>query len=86
MKAPSGLCDLMGLQESTMTTQEPSYLAYLLRVWQVESDGKLTWRASLESVHTGERRGFASLEILFEFLKGQTQGNVTQSQVPEIKI
>ncbi|MBI5031386.1 MAG: hypothetical protein HZB51_12725 [Chloroflexi bacterium] len=47
------------------------YASYLLRVWQVESDGKRIWRASLENVHTGERRGFASLELAFTFLREQ---------------
>ncbi len=54
-----------------MTTERPRYLAYMLRLWQAGSDEELTWRASLESPHTGERRGFASLEALFEFLEEQ---------------
>jgi hypothetical protein len=45
----------------------------MLRLWQVSHEGELTWRASLESPHTGERRGFASLEALFAFLKEQTK-------------
>ncbi len=50
------------------------YASYLLRVWQVESDGKRTWRASLENVHTGERHGFASIEMMFTFLQEQMHG------------
>jgi hypothetical protein len=51
------------------------YLSYLLRLWQ-ESDGSLyedapLWRASLESPRTGEVVGFASLDDLFDFLRGQ---------------
>lgn len=68
-----------------MTTQEPRYLAYMLRLWQVRDKEKIIWRASLEDARTGERRGFASLESLFEFLKEQSQGNIIQSQVSEIK-
>ena len=48
------------------------YLSYLLRLWR-ESEGEVpVWRASLRSSHTGEAVGFASLEELFEFLRGQT--------------
>jgi hypothetical protein len=43
-------------------------MSYLLRLWQVRSGGELLWRASLESPHTGERVGFASLDDLFGFL------------------
>ena len=55
-----------------MTTERPRYLAYMLRLWQVGSGKELTWRASLESPQTGERRGFATLEALFNFLGEQT--------------
>ena len=44
-------------------------LSYLLRLWQTEHEGALVWRASLESAHTGERRGFASLAELYAFLE-----------------
>ena len=44
-------------------------MSYLLRLWQAEHEGALVWRASLESVHTGERRGFASLAALYAFLQ-----------------
>ena len=52
----------------------PTYIAYLLRLWQVESRIKPIWHASLEDPHTGERRGFADLKGLFAFLEGQTHG------------
>ena len=45
---------------------------YLLRLWQVESEGCLVWRASLEDAHTGERQGFADLALLYTFLTEQT--------------
>ena len=56
-----------------MRTQEPCYLAYLLRLWQAGSDEELTWRASLESPRTGERRSFANLKALMAFLEEQTR-------------
>jgi hypothetical protein len=48
------------------------YVSYLLRLWPVHSEGTTIWRASLESPHTGERRGFASLADLFAFLEKET--------------
>jgi hypothetical protein len=63
-----------------MTTGRPLYLAYMLRLWQVEGEGESFWRASLESPHTGERHGFASLETLFAFLEQHTHGVESQEQ------
>jgi hypothetical protein len=60
--------------ETAMTTEQQHYLAYMLRLWQVSSDGEPIWRASLESPHTGERHGFANLESLFAFLEEQAGG------------
>jgi hypothetical protein len=58
----------------------PDYISFLLRLWQVSDEGnsepnaiKAVWRASLENPHTGERKGFASLEELFDFLRTQTE-------------
>ena len=53
-----------------MAQEQPDYLSYLLRLWRV-SEEKAAWRASLESSHTGERQGFASLDDLFDFLQKQ---------------
>ena len=47
-------------------------LSYLLRLWQTEQKGALEWRASLQSAHTGERWGFASLADLYAFLDQET--------------
>jgi hypothetical protein len=54
-------------------TKEPRYLAYLLRLWQVDDQGEMIWRASVEVPGAGERRGFSSLGDLFEFLETQTE-------------
>ena len=48
------------------------YRAYLIRLWQVCSDGQMVWRASAEDAHSGERRAFADLAHLFAFLEGAT--------------
>ena len=57
-----------------MTKEQPDYLAYLVRLWRVESQAsaeKPVWRASIENPHTHEQAGFASLEALFDFLREQ---------------
>jgi hypothetical protein len=54
--------------------EQRRYTSYLLRLWQVRSKDGIAWRASLESVDTGERKGFASLGALFAFLRQQTDG------------
>jgi hypothetical protein len=55
-----------------MNKEQQGYISYLLRLWQIRSEGELVWRASLESPHTGERRGFANLADLFAFLEKET--------------
>ncbi len=52
----------------------PRYCAWLLRCWEVRGPGPgppMAWRCSLEDPHTGERRGFASLEALVAFLQAE---------------
>ena len=62
-----------------MNKERSDYLSYLLRLWRVSGGGephsmggKEIWRASLKSTHTGERRGFASLGELFNYLREET--------------
>ena len=57
-----------------MATERKGYLAYLVRLWQVDQQGGTIWRAHLEDAHTGESRGFISLEELFDFLRQQIEG------------
>lgn len=52
------------------------YYAYLIRLWRDTSGAD--WRASAQSVHSGEIVRFGSLQALFEFLEEQT---VDSSQV-----
>lgn len=53
-----------------MLEQRLAYESYLLRLWQVRHNGKLVWRASLESTRTGARENFADLAQAFDFLRG----------------
>ena len=65
--------------KAAMTPLDPQdYRSYLLRLWKAREDHE-TWRASLERVDTGERRGFASLGALYEFLQAVT-GDVPGTQ------
>lgn len=54
-------------------TRRKRELVYLIHIWTVEEEGKPAWRASLESTRAGERKGFASLEDLFVYLRAQIQ-------------
>ena len=50
----------------------------------MSDEGEVAWRASLENAHTGERKGFTSLDDLFDFLRRQVgtspglDGDVTE--------
>jgi hypothetical protein len=50
--------------------EQSDYQSYLLRLWRVD-EGENGVQASLESAHTGERRGFANLEAMLGFLRRQ---------------
>ena len=63
------------------TPERRDYLSYLLRLWRVGKQ-KAVWRASLESPHTGERIGFASLGDLFDHLTALTQGAAPFDHLP----
>ena len=52
--------------------KDSPYLAYMLRLWQVNYQGSPMWRALLESPHTGERKGFADIKQLLAFLQEKT--------------
>ncbi|MFO7696171.1 MAG: hypothetical protein R6X16_03330 [Anaerolineae bacterium] len=44
------------------------YVAYMLRIWQVEDQSGISLRASLEHAQSGERQSFPDLEALFGYL------------------
>jgi hypothetical protein len=46
------------------------YRSYLLRLWR---GADAQWHASLEDSHTGERRAFASVQQLTEYLAQSAQ-------------
>ena len=63
------------------------YVSYLLRLWRVRVGGQETWRASLESAHTGQRLAFAGLPELFSYLQERTgqaaEGHPDEHCLPE---
>jgi hypothetical protein len=59
-------------EKAGRTAELSVYQSYLLRLWRVK-EGEAGWRASLESAQTGERRGFATLDALFDYVRGQTR-------------
>jgi hypothetical protein len=65
-----------------MSMEDRRYISYLVRFWQTRKMGELVWRASLESPHTGERRGFASTTDLFTFLEQEIRGAAGSQTVP----
>ena len=61
-----------------MEKTQRTYLSYLLRLWREERGEKTVWRASLESVQTGERCSFGTIDDLFHFLHEQTETSATR--------
>ncbi len=68
--------------EQARSGEAVDYHSYLIRLWRDMSADGADWRASLQDPHTGERRGFASLESLFAYLRAQTTEEGT-AQAPD---
>jgi hypothetical protein len=47
------------------------YFSFILRMWLAGDTDQPQWHASLEDTRTGERRGFANLAALCEYLNQQ---------------
>jgi hypothetical protein len=70
-----------GAPPGQAASDDPSrYLAYMLRLWRVETEDGPAWRTSVESPHTGETQRFDSLEALYAFLVEKTAGVVLETQ------
>ncbi|MGD8805277.1 MAG: hypothetical protein PVH65_05475 [Chloroflexota bacterium] len=52
-----------------MSDKDQRYLSYVLRLWAETYESRITWRASLEDVQSGERIGFSGLSGLIQFLE-----------------
>jgi hypothetical protein len=62
----------MEVAGAAMANQQDEYISYLLRLWRVGEEQTDVWQASLENTDTSQRRGFANLDELFEFLREVT--------------
>jgi hypothetical protein len=64
----------------------PRYRSYLLSFWEERSqdpDTPVIWRFRLEDPHTGQRRGFASIEKVITFLQTEltnSEGDLDEKQ------
>ncbi len=65
----------MELDHKEKSIGEMGYRSFLLRLWQVDTEGKRAWRFSLENSGTGERRGFGNLGELFTYFLQIIFGN-----------
>ena len=54
-----------------MAERRQDYASYLLRLWKAEEQRRPVWLASLENALTGERKNFANLAALVQFLQDQ---------------
>ncbi len=52
-----------------MAKKEPRHLAFLIKLWQVRSEGQMVWRGSLDDAHSGEKKGFGDPASIFAFLQ-----------------
>lgn len=59
------------------------YLAYLLRLWRVETEDGPIWRAVLEDSKGMERRSFADLPALYRFLDKRTDAALELTEIPD---
>lgn len=64
-----------------MDQERLHYISYLLRMWQVQSQGQAVWRATLEFPLTGKVIGFADLDSLFAYLENQIDAAETTERL-----
>lgn len=67
---------------SPPTPEARRYRSYILRLWEVGTNGQTVWRASLQDAHTGDRLGFSGLEQLNDYLRHLTAGSQNAPGVP----
>lgn len=67
-------------QIDSTSTNRLFYSAYVVRLWQETPD--VPWRASAQSVQSGEITRFGSLADLFAFLEAETFVGAERSRPP----
>jgi hypothetical protein len=66
-----------------MQVEPRNYASYLLRLRQIEQDGLLVWRATLESIQTGRRENFSDMQALVDFLADRFATEPIDSATPK---
>ncbi len=58
-----------------MSNQSESYNSYLVRFWREDMGGdpKGGWQGEVESIQTGQKSQFTSLDSLYDFLQRDLQ-------------
>lgn len=51
--------------------EKSTYYSFLFRLWRVDQNNQLFWRASLENPITGQNQHFSTLEDLIHFLQNE---------------
>ena len=64
-------------EKAGRTGDQSDYQSYLLRLWQAK-EGEEGWRASLESAQTGECKGFATLDALFDHVRSRSRVELSE--------
>ena len=70
-----------------MAERHQDYASYLLRLWKMKEQERTVWLASLESALTSERKNFASLAALVQFLQdqfGELADSSRRSESPQV--
>jgi hypothetical protein len=59
-----------------------AYLAYLIRLWRVETEAGPVWRAALEDPYSADQHSFADLDGLVAFLIERTGAAIETPDSP----
>lgn len=65
------------MENSDLSSSNSSYHAYMLRFWPEQTPKETIWRFALLDPHSGQRKGFHSLDALFNHLVSLTTNDET---------
>ena len=67
------------MENSDLSASNSSYHAYMLRFWPEQTPNETIWRFTLLDPHSGQRKGFHSLDALFGYLTSLTTNDETSA-------
>lgn len=73
------------MENSDLSSSNPSYHAYMLRFWSEQQPGETAWRFTLLDPNTGQRKGFQSLDALVNHLVTLTSVDQTSTHAIPLK-